>query len=654
MPDPVTVPVPVPARRSDGVPREGARSYLDQVAETLHRTGLGDLGDMLTAQRARLDREDFTVLVVGEFGRGKSALVNGIVGVPVCGVSALRATTVQTVVRYGTVPRAWAVGAPAHPGEPPARRPLDVVEAPRWSLLGPGAAGPGAAGPGPVGSGAAGSGPVGEGPAPVAVEVELPRQLLADGLVLVDTPGVGGGFAAAGAATVIRALSLADALLFVTDASAELTAPEVEFLAEALAVCPTALAVVTKTDLYPQWRQVVELDRGHLAAAGLDVPVLPVSTVLRELAVDTGDPALAAESGFPLLVRALQDGLRRRRRADGCRRAVSAALSALDRAGAQLSAESIALTDPARREDALARLRAAEQRLGRLHGASARWQEVLADEVRAWRRAVPRDLVDRLRELREHVRGRFADGDPDQEWTDFEPWFHREVNRRLTAHHRMVLEQFRAGADTVGRQFDLDQGELGLDLLTGPVPAAGELTRPRRARASWVDLAMTAARGFSVSGAVINIVVVAAQGSLTAVGLPLTAAFGAFFGLRYVRGLREAQTQLARQQVEQAVAAYLQEVQAATTRVDEELVELAYIQLRERLGQLADRSRRDAQAMVAAATRALETDTDGLGDRLAELTRRSRELDLLAGRGRAALAVVPGPAAGTTDRKVPS
>ena len=64
------------------------------------------------------------------------------------------------------------------------------------------------------------------------VEVRLPHPLLERGIVLIDTPGIG-GLNAAHAAATLAFLPVADALVFVTDASAELTAPELEFLASA-------------------------------------------------------------------------------------------------------------------------------------------------------------------------------------------------------------------------------------------------------------------------------------------------------------------------------------------------------------------------------------------------------------------------------------
>ncbi len=115
--------------------------------------------------------------------------------------------------------------------------------------------------------------------------------MLAGGLVLVDTPGLG-GLASTHAAASLTASATADALLFVTDASQELTAAELTFLRRARELCPAVMCVLTKTDFYPAWRKVRDLDRAHLAAALPDVSLVAVSSTLRTLAVRGGDPDL--------------------------------------------------------------------------------------------------------------------------------------------------------------------------------------------------------------------------------------------------------------------------------------------------------------------------------------------------------------------------
>ena len=116
--------------------------------------------------------------------------------------------------------------------------------------------------------------------------------------MLVDTPGVGGLGSAHGAATM-SALPSADAVLLVSDAAQEYTGPELEFLGAAMKLCPNVACVVTKTDLYPHWRQIMELDRGHLDAAGIRADTFPVSSTLRLHAAKTQDDALAGRVGVP-------------------------------------------------------------------------------------------------------------------------------------------------------------------------------------------------------------------------------------------------------------------------------------------------------------------------------------------------------------------
>ena len=64
-------------------------------------------------------------------------------------------------------------------------------------------------------------------------------------------------------------------MLFVSDASQEYTEPEIQFLRHAMRISPNVACVLTKTDLYPQWRQVEELNRAHLAAIDPDIRHVP-------------------------------------------------------------------------------------------------------------------------------------------------------------------------------------------------------------------------------------------------------------------------------------------------------------------------------------------------------------------------------------------
>ena len=122
--------------------------------------------------------------------------------------------------------------------------------------------------------------------------------MLAGGLVIVDTPGVG-GLGSAHAAGSLAAIAMADAVVFVTDASAELSGPELEFLASARGAGPPVLVAVTKIDMYPEWRRIVDIDVGHLAAIGLVERPFPLSSVLRSRP-DERDDEMEEIRWFPL------------------------------------------------------------------------------------------------------------------------------------------------------------------------------------------------------------------------------------------------------------------------------------------------------------------------------------------------------------------
>jgi hypothetical protein len=252
---------------------------LDEGRRLAEEHGRPDLSAHLQAAGERLAARLFPVAIVGEFKRGKSTLVNALIQTDVCPVDADIVTAVPTLVRSARRPAPSPSSRPS-PARPDERAPEPVaepVDVDRLMALVGESADPSWRRPPAVGRGAAA--------APAAALRARARR----------HPGVGGLESAHGQVT-LGALARTSALIFVTDASQELTAPEVDFLRTALERCPTGVCVVTKTDLYPQWRRIVELDRGHLAAAGIDMPVIPVSSFLRLRA--WRDPELNSESGF--------------------------------------------------------------------------------------------------------------------------------------------------------------------------------------------------------------------------------------------------------------------------------------------------------------------------------------------------------------------
>ena len=92
--------------------------------------GRSDLIEQIDRTRNRLAAQPISVVVVGEFKRGKSTLVNALLQTAVCPADPDLVTVVPTIVRYGEKSEAHAYldpeercGTRAHPGAPrPDRR----------------------------------------------------------------------------------------------------------------------------------------------------------------------------------------------------------------------------------------------------------------------------------------------------------------------------------------------------------------------------------------------------------------------------------------------------------------------------------------------------------------------------------------------------
>src|SRR5262249_35521956 len=150
------------------------------------------------------------------------------------------------------------------------------------------------------------------------------------------------------------------------------------YLTIAVERCPHAALVVTKTDLHQHWRRIVDANRTHLANAGLDLPVIAVSSFLRLRAAK--QPDLNEESGFGSLVEFFGDVLTRTQT-----RSAGSVAHEVDFVAAQLAhqtdAERVALAQPEERAALVGRLDEAHRRARSLAAPSAAWQQVLADGI---------------------------------------------------------------------------------------------------------------------------------------------------------------------------------------------------------------------------------------------------------------------------------
>src|ERR1700689_5524726 len=186
--------------------------------------------EQLGTVRGRLDEARLRVLVVGEAKRGKSTLINALLGRPVLPTGVTPLTAVTTTVRYGDDPQVRARFRDGHEEKHPVGVLADLVTE---------------------------RGNPGNRRGITGVTVYLDAPVLAGGVELVDTPGTGSVFEWDTEAAH-AALESMDAAIFVLTADPPVSASERDLLGRVAGLSVTTFAVLNKAD---------RLDEAELAEA---------------------------------------------------------------------------------------------------------------------------------------------------------------------------------------------------------------------------------------------------------------------------------------------------------------------------------------------------------------------------------------------------
>jgi len=320
---------------------------------------LRDLGDRLVAQRLQ-------IAVLGQFKRGKSTLLNALLGTTVLPTGIVPLTAIPTFIKWG--PEA-ALQVTYLDNPPQAPKPSDAT-----SIAGT------------LHRLVTEEGNPHNREKVARVDLSLPAPILRHGIVLIDTPGIGSTYEH-NTDAALRVLPECDAALFVLSVDPPMTAAEFDYLDRIGPHAARIFFILNKIDSVDDADRAIAAGFLHRTlrehVAGTEIRIFSLSARQALDAKAAGDTKRLAASGLPALERYLEEFLATEK-ATTLRQAVAAkATTLLEAAGLDI---------------ALA-IRALELPLDDLEARAARFAEALRDIARQRRAAQDLLAGDRRRAL---------------------------------------------------------------------------------------------------------------------------------------------------------------------------------------------------------------------------------------------------------------
>ena len=589
-----------------------------KIAETNDRE---DLIERLAVARDRITDPQIRVVIAGQLKQGKSQLVNSLLNMPVARVGDDESTVLTTIVLHGQQPAAQLIVATSDGG-------AEAIEIPtadiNKDLRRAAQAG---------------------GREVLRVEVIAPSPLLAGGLVFIDTPGVGGHGQPHLAAT-LGLLPDADAMLMVSDTSQEFTEPEMTFIRQAVEICPVAAIVATKTDLYPHWRAIVDADHAHLKRAGLDIPLIPASSLLRSHAISLNDKELNEESNFPAIVKFLSDKVLSRENDRVRDQVIGELRSAAEHLTLAVESELSALNDPDVRERLTAELERRKDEAQDAVQQSALWQQVLNDGIADLTADVDHDLRSRFRAITAHTENVIDGCDPSVHWAEIGAELEQVVAEAVGDNFVWAFRRSEALAEEVARTFV----EAGLDAVQAPEMSAREMGANF---GGFKSLARMDAKPVSASSKVVSgmrgsyggVLMFGMLGSLAGLGMfnPLSIGAGLLLGRKAYKEDMENRMARVRNEAKNNVRRFIDDISFVVTKESRDRLQAIHRQLRNHYRGIANQTTRSLNESLQAMLTSARLEENERNQRVAELSRQLNILNQVS--AKAAELAAPRPAA---------
>jgi GTP-binding protein EngB required for normal cell division len=309
-------------RQSTDAPTPAASSSRAQLAQALRDAAVlrGIDGEAIAWLDRKLAEQSFNLVVAGQFKRGKSSVINSLLGDRLLPVGVIPLTSVVTLIRSGTAPRGQVEFLDGRTQELLLETLAEFVTERGNPKNAKGVR---------------------------QVIIEHPSAWLADGVQLIDTPGIGSVYQHNTDVTQ-QYLPKADAVLLIASVDQPVSCAELEFLAGIRQYAGKVFCLLNKID-YVQKDELAEAVRfareAIRSALETEVPIFAVSA---RLALDShlADGKSSVESGFPDFEYALHRFMTHERRTVWIHSVARSLLRILAQARFALELEAKILTTP--------------------------------------------------------------------------------------------------------------------------------------------------------------------------------------------------------------------------------------------------------------------------------------------------------------------
>lgn len=205
------------------------KSFIKQLSSISQQYGKRAVIENINNAIDKIDNST-SILFCGEFKRGKSSLINAIIGDEICPTDIGIATAVVTRIMYGQTKKAVRYYGNLLQGENALKKEeiaWDDIQ--KYTV-----------------------GDVIEIGSTVQMDLYYPSEFLKEGLVVIDTPGIG-GLDPRHANLTAMALPYADIAVFITDASEPVTESELKFYEKKVASrVKSTIVLINKSDILSQ------------------------------------------------------------------------------------------------------------------------------------------------------------------------------------------------------------------------------------------------------------------------------------------------------------------------------------------------------------------------------------------------------------------